>query len=340
LIRLAIGGALLGVALCVYVYVQAFTANTRFAQDEVYVNVPTGSSFEQVQALLTPLVDNIDHIVFVAKRRGYDDHPIPGHFLLKKGMSSFAIVSALRHNQPVRLAFNNIERLEDFAQRLSSQLEPDTTALMQVFRDSVFLKENGFTADNVFGMFLPNTHEVYWNTTALKFRGKMLDAYKAYWTPARVAAAKAQGLSPIEAITLASIVHKETVKKAERPIVAGVYLNRLHIGMKLQADPTVVYARKKVSGDFTQVIKRVLLRDLFAPSPYNTYVHEGLPPGPIAMPDLDAIEAVLHPAQHNYLYFCASVSRMGYHEFAATPQQHEVNRQKYVAWLNQSGYMR
>jgi UPF0755 protein len=274
---------------------------------------------------------------FIANRRSYPDHVKPGRFLLVKGMSAFQLVSAMRRNVPVKLAFNNQERLEDLCERLSTQIEPDTTSLLSTFRDSIFLQKNGFTKDNVFGMFLPNTYEVYWNISAEKFRDKMLNEYNRFWTKERIEKAAKLNLTPLQAITLASIVHKETVKKSERPIVAGVYLNRLAQGMPLQADPTVIYALKLRDQNFEQVIKRVLYNDLFIASPFNTYQNSGLPPGPIAMPDVDAIDAVLNPAQHEYLYFCASVERFGYHEFAATMAQHDLNRKKYVSWLNAHG---
>jgi UPF0755 protein len=135
-------------------------------------------------------------------------------------------------------------------------------------------------------------------------------------------------------------VHKESVKKEERPRIAGVYLNRLNKGILLQADPTVIYAVKKKSNDFTQVIKRVLTKDLQLHSPYNTYYKAGLPPGPIAMPDITAIEAVLNPEKHNYIYFCASVERFGYHEFAVTQAEHEQNAKKYYKWINSQGIKR
>jgi UPF0755 protein len=168
----------------------------------------------------------------------------------------------------------------------------------------------------------------------------MAKEYRKFWTEERLAKAKAQNLTPIQVSILASIVHKETVKKDERPKVAGVYLNRLNQGMKLEADPTVIYAVKKNSGDFNQVIKRVLYKDLETNSPYNTYMYQGLPPGPIAMPDITALDAVLNPEKHEYIYFCASVTNFGYHEFAVTPLQHEANRQKYVEWVNNQGIKR
>jgi UPF0755 protein len=276
----------------------------------------------------------------IAKLRSYPNNVKSGRFLFKKGMSAFQLVGAIRRNIPVKLAFNNQERLENLCERVSSQIEPDTTKLLATFRDTLFLKENDFTKDNVFAMFLPNTYEVYWNISAEKFRDKMLGEYKRFWTEERIAKADALNLTPVQVITLASIVHKETVKKSERPTVAGVYLNRLNIGMALQADPTVIYALKLRDKNFDQIIKRVLYNDLFINSPFNTYQNIGLPPGPIAMPDVDAIDAVLNPTKHDYLYFCASVEKFGYHEFASTITQHNVNAKKYADWLNAQGTKR
>jgi UPF0755 protein len=240
----------------------------------------------------------------------------------------------------VKLAFNNQERLENFVGRVSSQIEPDSITLLKTFKDSIFLKDNGFNEENVFVMFIPNTYEVYWNITAEKFRDKMIKEYHNFWNKERIDKAAKQGLSPVEATILASIVHKESVKKDERPRIAGVYLNRLRLGMPLQADPTVIYALKKRDNDFNQVIKRVFYNDLFLVSPYNTYKVIGLPPGPIAMPDITALDAVLNPEKNNFIYFCASVDRFGYHEFAATLPEHNKNAKKYSDWINSQGVVR
>ncbi|MEO5778105.1 MAG: endolytic transglycosylase MltG [Flavobacterium sp.] len=330
----------LGIIFLVFVaviFIKFFTSDTKFEKDEIYVEVPTGSTYQDVERILSPLVKNMNDFEFIAKRRSYPENVKAGRFLLKKGMSAFQLVASMRRNVPVKLAFNNQERLQNLCERLSSQIEPDTTKLLATFLDKEFLKKNGFTKDNVFAMFLPNTYEVYWNISAEKFRGRMLDEYNRFWTKERIAKAAALNLTPVQVITVASIVHKESVKKSERPTIAGVYLNRLNQGMALQADPTVIYALKLRDNDFDQVIKRVLYNDLFISSPYNTYQNIGLPPGPIAMPDVDAIDAVLNPDKHDYLYFCASVEKFGYHVFASTYEQHQVNAKKYADWLNKQG---
>ena len=327
-------------AIGIYVYSKIFADNTKFSDKEFYVKIPSSSSYEQAKQIISPFVKNMNDFEFVANKRSYPSNVKSGRFLFKKGMGSFALVTALRHNVPVKLAFNNQERLEDFAGRVSSQIEADSLSLMKVFKDSTFLKENGFTDENVFAMFIPNTYEMYWNTSAEKFRDKMIKEYQKFWTKERIAQAQENNLTPVQATILASIVHKESVKKDERPKIAAVYLNRLKIEMPLQADPTIIYAVKKQSNDFTRVIKRVIPQDLQINSPYNTYVHLGLPPAPIAMPDITALEAVLKPDKNEYLFFCASVEHFGYHEFAKTFAEHVVIANKYRDWINNQGVKR
>lgn len=317
-----------------------FSANTKFEEKEVYVYVPTGANYTDVKKILEPYLKNYDDFEMVANKRSYPENVKSGRFLLKKDMNNIDLVRAMRSNVPVKLAFNNQERLENFAGRVGSEIEADSLSLMKAIKDSTFLKENGFNEENVFAMFIPNTYEVYWNTSAVKFRDKMIKEYHNFWTAERIAKAEKQGLTPVQATILASIVHKESVKKDERPRIAGVYLNRLRLAMPLQADPTVIYALKLKANDFDQVIKRVFYNDLIMKSPYNTYVNVGLPPGPIAMPDITALEAVLNPEKHDYIYFCASVDRFGYHEFASTYEQHQVNAKKYSDWIASQGVTR
>ncbi|WP_366184616.1 endolytic transglycosylase MltG [Flavobacterium ovatum] len=319
---------------------QIFAENTKFSENEVYIHIPTNANYKTAKAIIATYVENMDHFEMVANKRNYPANVKAGRFLFTKGMNSYELVKTLFLNVPVKLAFNNQERLENFAGRVSSQIEADSISLLKTIKDSVFMKENGFNEETVFAMFIPNTYEFYWNTSAVKFRDKMIKEYRKFWTDERIAKAKQQGLTPVEATILASIVHKESVKKDERPRIAGVYLNRLKLGMPLQADPTVIYAIKKNSNDFDQVIKRVFYNDLRMSSPYNTYVNVGLPPGPIAMPDITAMEAVLNPEKHDYIFFCASVERFGYHEFAATLSEHNQNAKKYSNWINSQGVKR
>ncbi|MFW0737929.1 endolytic transglycosylase MltG [Flavobacterium sp. T12S277] len=317
-----------------------FSANTKFEKKELYVYVPTGANYTDVKKILEPYIKNFEDFEMVANKRSYPENVKSGRFLLKKDMNNMDLVRAMRSNVPVKLAFNNQERLENFAGRVGSEIEADSLSLMKAFKDPEFLKANGFNEDNVFAMFIPNTYEIYWNTSAEKFRDKMIKEYHNFWTAERIEKAKKQGLTPVQVTILASIVHKESVKKDERPRIAGVYLNRLRLEMPLQADPTVIYALKLRDNNFDQVIKRVFYNDLLMRSPYNTYVNIGLPPGPIAMPDITALEAVLNPEKNDYIYFCASVERFGYHEFAATLAEHNVNAKKYSDWIASQGVTR
>ncbi|WP_367754807.1 endolytic transglycosylase MltG [Flavobacterium sp. WC2421] len=340
---ITIAAVVLVSGLIIYGFVlmsQIFAANTKFSDKEVYVHIPTNATYTDVKKILADYVVNIDRLEMVASKMSYPENVKSGRFLFTKGMNSYELVKSLRSNVPVKLAFNNQERVENLAGRVGSQIEADSLSLLTSFKDSIFLKENGFNEDNVLAMFIPNTYETYWNTSAEKFRDKMIKEYRNFWNKERVAKAEKQGLNPIEATILASIVHKESVKKDERPRIAGVYLNRLRLGMPLQADPTVIFAIKKKDDDFNQVIKRVFFKDLTMSSPYNTYVNVGLPPGPIAMPDITALEAVLDPEKNDFIYFCASVERFGYHEFAATLPEHNKNAKKYSDWINSQGVKR
>jgi UPF0755 protein len=335
--------SILAILVCVagiFIYSKVFTDNTNLSEKEHFVTIPTNANYKLVKEIIAPYIKDMDKFEFIANKRSYPEHVKSGRFLIKQGMSSFALVTTLRQNVAVKLAFNNQERLEDFAGRVSSQIEADSISILNSFKNPEFLTKNGFTEDNVFAVLIPNTYEMYWNTSAEKFRDKMLKEYRNYWTKERIAQAKENNLTPIQATILASIVHKESVKKDERPRIAAVYLNRLKIEMPLQADPTVIYAVKKQANDFTLVIKRVLYDDLFLNHPYNTYKNIGLPPGPIAMPDVTALEAVLKPEKNEYLYFCASVTRFGYHEFASDLTQHNENAKKYNEWINNQGVKR
>ncbi|MBP9792444.1 MAG: endolytic transglycosylase MltG [Flavobacterium sp.] len=338
--KIILGTGIVLLALVAFVYLKAFSSNTKFEEDKKYVFIPTGATYEDVLKILSSEVKNIEGFKFVAEKRSYDSNVFPGRFLLKKGMGSFQIVSALRHNEPLNLSFNNQETIEKLVSRVSSQMEVDSLTLMKSLKDSVFMSQNGFNEETILAMFIPNTYEVKWNLSANDFRDKMAKEFKKFWNDERLAKAKVLNMTPVQVMTLAAIVHKETVKQDERPRVAGVYLNRLKTGMPLQADPTIIFALRKKANNQDLVIKRVFEGDLRINSPYNTYVNLGLPPGPVAMPDISAIDAVLNAEKHNYLYFCASVERFGYHEFAETFNEHVAIAKKYRDWVDNQGVNR
>lgn len=341
LIAIVLIGLVVAAIVSYNIYTIMFNSNTAFNNDEAYVFVPTNANYQDVRVQLELLLKDIESFDVLAKQKKYPTNIKAGRFIIKKGMNNNDIINSIRSNNvPLKLSFNNQETLEDLAQRISIQIEADSSSLVEVMNDPKFLKDNNFSKETALGMYLPNSYEFFWNTSAEQFRDRMTKEYNRFWTEARVNKAKSLNLTPNQVTILASIVQKETAKTDERPRVAGVYLNRLKIGMALQADPTVIYAIKKSTNDFDQVIKRVLFKDLKLDSPYNTYKYSGLPPGLIAMPDISSIEAVLNPENHDYFYFVADVKNFGYHKFAKTLSQHNVNRQEYVRWINQQGVNR
>lgn len=327
---------LIGGSLFAYmVYGTFFTSNTSFNNEEAFVYIPTNSSLESLEEQLNPLLEDFDSFRSAADRKGYLQNIKPGKYSIAKGMNNNEIVNSLRSgNIPVKVSFNNQESVEDLAGRIASQIEADSSSLINAFTDTEFLKANGFTASNKLALYIPNSYELFWNTSAEGFRDRMLKEYNRFWTDARIQKAVALGLEPNEVIALASIVHKETAKVEERPRVAGLYLNRLRDGILLQADPTVIFAIKQTSGNFDTIIKRVLYKDLELDSPFNTYKYAGIPPGPIMMPDISAIDAVLNPEKHNYYYMVANVDKFGYHMFAESLAQHNRNKEQYIRWIN------
>lgn len=324
-----------------YVYNTAFSGNTAFNNKEAHVYIPTNATIDDVVAELEPLLRDTDSFYAVANQKRYSGNIKPGHFIITKGMTNNDIINALRsRNIPINIKFNNQERLEDLAGHISKQIEADSISLLQSMRDPEFLKEVGLNDDTALSLYIPNTYEFYWNSSAETFRNKMKAEYERFWNESRIQKAKKLNLSKEQVMALAAIVQKETAKVDERPRVAGVYLNRLKVGMLLQADPTVIYALKRESGDYNQIIKRVLYADLELDSPFNTYKYAGVPPGPITMPDISSIDAVLNPEKHDYIFFVADVTNFGYHKFAKTLAQHNVNKVEYVRWVNSQGLKR
>lgn len=324
-----------------YVYSTIFVPNTAFNNEKAHIYIPTNATFNEVLEDLKPLLKDTTSFISLAQKKKYNSHVKAGHYIIKKGMNNNDIINTIRSNNiPIKIKFNNQERTENLAGTIAKQIEADSLSLLKAMNENEFLKKNNFNKETTLAMYIPNTYEMYWNTSANNFRDKMLKEYQQFWNKDRKQKAQKLKLSPKEVITLASIVQKETAKVDERSRVAGVYLNRLKKGMPLQADPTVIYAKKLKDQDFKQTIKRVLYKDLEIESPYNTYKYTGIPPGPIAMPDISSIDAVLNPENHQYLFFVADVSRFGYHKFAKTLSQHNRNRQEYVRWINQQGLIR
>lgn len=303
--------------------------------NDPYVYIPTGSDFTDVAAILKKkkLISNVNNFTWLAKQMKYVNHIKPGKYKLHNGMSNKEIVEILRagRQESVKLSINNIRKLDGLALLISLKLEADSNSIVKLFSDSVYLSQHGFNTYNSISVIIPNTYEFYWNTSAEEFFERMLREYKKFWTDNRLKMASDLGLDPKQVSVVASIVEKETRQKDEKPILAGIYLNRLEQGWKLEADPTLIYA----ANDFT--IKRVLNIHKQIDSPYNTYLNFGLPPGPICTPSIESIDAVLNRKKTGYMFFCAREDFSGYHNYAANYREHMRNARVFQAALDRRG---
>lgn len=319
-----------------FVYDNIFVPNTSFENKKAHVYISTGSTFNEVVEELSPLLKDMKSFKTVAAKKGYPSNIKPGHFIINKGMNNNEIINAIRiGNVPITVKFNNQERIENLAGSLGRQLESDSISFLTAMQNEAFLEKYKLSKETVLCNFIPNTYEVYWNISPDNFNKKMFEESNKFWNDQRQEKAKVLELSKEQVISLAAIVQKETAKVDERERVAGVYMNRIKVGMLLQADPTVIYSKKLLDNNFDQQIKRVLYKDLELDSPYNTYKYAGIPPGPITMPDISSIDAVLNYEEHNYYYFVADVTNFGYHKFAKSLAQHNRNKQEYVRWISQ-----
>jgi UPF0755 protein len=301
-----------------------------------FLYIPTGSDYSDVkQALLTNgFLKDEASFDWVAQLKKYPENVKAGRYKLTEGMTNNNLINLLRlsgNQTPVNLTFNSQTTLEELAGIVGNKLEADSSAFINMVKSDAFAEKWGFNDTTWSAFFIPNTYEFFWNTSAEEFVNRMNDEYKRFWSSSRIEKAKAKDLSPHQVVTLASIVEAETRKRDEMPQVAGLYLNRLERGMKLQADPTVKFA----VGD--PGLRRIYYKHLEVESPYNTYLNAGLPPGPISMPSTTAVDAVLNANDHNYIYMCARPDYSGYHNFAASHRQHLVNKRKYTAFLRREG---
>ena len=319
-----------------YFYQVFFTANIETKGKPTYVTIGRGDDWQAALKSIDAsgvVVDKLS-LHFVAKLMKYPAHVKPGHYELKNGFTNRELVNVLKggFQSPLRLTFTNVRLRRELADKLAAQIDARPAQLDSLLASPNYTRSLGFDTTTVLGMFIPNTYELYWNTSAPNLLQRMKKEYERFWTPARDAQRAKLKLTRAQVSTLASIVEAEQQQHAdERPRIAGVYLNRLKRGMKLQADPTVVYANR----DFT--IKRVLNVHLQKDSPYNTYKYAGLPPGPINLPSIASIDAVLQPESNDYLYFCAKEDFSGYHAFATNETGHLLNARRYQAALNQAG---
>ena len=311
-----------------------FRSNTNKQFDQGYLYIPTGSNLDDVVAIIKAqhILNNTESFKWVASKMNFKNIK-PGKYKITKGLSNIELVRLLRSGkqEPIKLTFQNIRLKTDFAGYIGKNFEIDSLAFLNMLDSIDLVRQYGFDEETIFCMFIPNTYEMYWNTSKEKFFERMQKEYVKFWHTERLAQAKAIGLSPVQSSILASIVDQEALLNREMVRIAGVYMNRLNRGIKLEADPTVIFA----NGDFT--VKRVLYKLLQKDSPYNTYKYNGLPPGPICMPSVAAIDAVLHFEKHNYIYFCAKEDFSGLHNFASNVTEHQMNAKKFQQALNNRG---
>tara|TARA_R110002012_G_scaffold187203_1_gene354083 strand:+ start:5358 stop:6401 length:1044 start_codon:yes stop_codon:yes gene_type:complete len=335
---IALIGLLVAAYFAYFVYSAMFSPNTAFNNEEAYIFIPTNAQYSDVREQLQPLLKDVSSFDALAKQKKYTTNIKAGRYAIKKGMNNNDIINSIRSkNLPINIAFNNQQSLEGVAGRIGSQIEVDSLTLINAMKDPEFLKENNFSTATALGMYLPNSYEFFWNTSAEQFRDRMLKEYNRFWTADRLAKANTLNLTKNDVMTLASIVYEESKQADEQPRVAGVYVNRLRIKMPLQADPTLKFAAYQLPEYQNTVIKRVLNKHKEIESPYNTYKYAGLPPGLVTMPDISAIDAVLNYEKHSYLYFAADAKRIGYHKFAKTLSQHNANAREYQRYLSKQG---
>ena len=300
--------------------------------------IPSRATFDQVLDSLEVAGMVKDEATFrwLAKRKNYVSKVKPGRYRIAEGTSLNALLNRLRSGEqdPVRVTFTNIRTLPQLAGQVAKYLEVDSATMLNAMRDPSTVERLGFKPETMISLFIPNTYDVWWTESPSAFLERMAREYRRFWSEERKSLAAAMHMSQSEVNTLASIVQAETAKRDEAPTIAGVYLNRLRIGMPLQADPTLKFALGLDS------LSRILTTDMRVDSPYNTYTHAGLPPGPINMPEPGFIDAVLKAQKHDYIYFCARETLDGYSNFAKSYEQHLVNARRYQKALNDRGIYR
>ena len=294
----------------------------------IYPHDNSDSVINKIKAVAAP--SSTIGFRILAEHNNFDSKKRSGKYAINDKDSWHSIYSRIvtKQQTPVKVVVPSVRSFEQLSKVVSEQLMFDSLAIQELFTSNVFVQNLGYTFETLPTLILPDTYEFYWNVEPERFFIRMMNERKKFWNEERLAKAKALNMTPEEVATLASIVDEETNNNAEKPIVAGLYINRLKRNIPLQADPTVKFAL----GDFAR--KRILLADLEVESPYNTYKNTGLPPGPIRIATIAGIESVLNYAKHNYIYMCAKEDFSGTHNFAVTLSEHNANARRYQAALN------
>ncbi len=310
-----------------WTYQMLYSPNILVDKEDRTLIIPRGETFKSLQSRLYDayIVNDMVSFSFLAKLMNYDEQVKPGRYVMEANMTNLQAIRMLRagKQEPVNITFNNVRLITDLAPKITANIlltESEFNAALEAY---VKNNDEGFNQENIIGMFIPNTYEVYFDISGEGLIERMNMEYHKFWNEERLAKADSLGLTPKEVSVLASIVQAESIKPDESPVIAGLYINRLQRNIALQADPTLVFA----SGDFT--IKRVLNVHKEIDSPYNTYMYPGLPPGPINMPNIRSLDAVLDYQEHSFLYMCAKEDFSGYHNFATNLSQHLINAQRY-----------
>ncbi len=315
-----------------YVWQVFKTPNFNVKGESFAILIPKGASFKQVLDTLDKhdLVRDQLSFRFLAKVMGVAEKVKPGRYVVGPESGNWELLRKMRNGRQdaLRITINNLRLKEDIAAKLGKVMAFDSTYIMKMLDSAEITNQYGYTPETIPCLFIPDTYEVLWTSSFDSFMQKMLKANKHFWNEKRINQAKALGLTPIQAGILASIVYGESKNSTEQARIAGVYWNRFRTGMKLQADPTVIFAWK----DFS--IKRVSGKYMALNSPYNTYRVVGLPPGPISIPPVDVLDKVLNLEKHNYMYFCAKEDFSGSHNFAVTYEEHMKNAAKFQAALD------
>jgi len=314
-------------------YIGIYQPNvTLHGAESVYFYIKTGATLRDVVASLQEqsYIHNTASFEWVAERKNLKNNIHAGRYLIKENMNNNDLINLLRSGEqdPVKIVIGAGRTREKIAKRVAEHIEADSTAIASFLYDENFYHKYNLSNQTWMILFIPNTYEFFWNTSAEEFTDRMHKEYETFWNTERSELAKQIGLNRVEVATLASIIQQETQMNDEKPIIAGVYINRLNRPMRLEADPTLIFAL----GDFS--ITRVLDIHKAIDSPYNTYKNDGLPPGPICIPTIASLDAVLNYKRHGYYFFCAKKDFSGYHNFAKTYAQHRVNARKFQRELN------
>ncbi|MEM7163441.1 MAG: endolytic transglycosylase MltG [Bacteroidota bacterium] len=314
-------------------YGDIYQANVQLNNDQVLVTINQGDNWDEVKSILAPYLKDSAALEMVKSLKDYSGNVRPGKYKLENGMSTNALVNMLRagNQEPVQLVLNSCRTFPELAGMMGKQMQADSLAFLRALQNDSIRMHFGFDKNTYFSMFLPNTYEIYWTKEPEEVMERMAEEFKKFWNAERLAKAKNLNLSQSEIVTIASITQEEQLGHPEEwKTIAGLYLNRVRRKMALESDPTIKFA----VGDFS--MNRVLNKhkEESKNSLYNTYHHAGIPPGPIRMPDIRAVDAVLNAEKHNYIFMCAKKDFSGFHHFSSTLKEHNLHAKAYRAELD------